>query len=80
MTEKRTFGFDRSSTDNKPGEEYERQLGAETDSAWGLVDEPAGTLIWLPKSVCHRTGGSTQLGAVIKLWVPDWLAEKRGLA
>ncbi len=46
-------------------------LEAETDLAYGIKEDDE--MIWLPKSRCEFD--------VVKsiMWVPEWLAEKKGL-
>lgn len=80
MTRLRKFGHAFSSTHDEPGDDYEFVLAVETDLAWGVVSDELDT-IFLPKSATSvgeprpRNPGDT-----IKLWVPDWLAEEKGIA
>ena len=63
------------STQDEPGDEYFFNLKHETDKAW-LVTDSEFRELWLPKSVCSRVAID---GKLVALWVPDWLAEEKGL-
>lgn len=64
------------STQDEPGDEYEFILETETAKAWAVLGRGLVT-VWLPKSACSRVAIS---GRQITLWIPDWLAESKGLA
>lgn len=80
MSRPARFGYGHSSTDDEPGEDYALTLVAETDLAWGVsegqFDSPT---IWLPKSACSCVKPAKVPGCMITVWVPDWLAEQKGL-
>jgi hypothetical protein len=74
----RRYIVGKSSTDIGPGDHYIFKLVAETDSAWGVSEGGfADETIWLPKSACSVEGKGQ---GMISLWVPDWLATKKGIA
>lgn len=81
MSRHKTFGFGRNSTDDEPGSDYNLTLAGETDLAWGVsegqFDSPT---IWLPKSACSCVMPAFVAGGIITIWIPDWLAEQKGLA
>jgi hypothetical protein len=75
------FGYGHNSTDDEPGSDYSLYYVTETDQAWGVTNDLwAGATIWLPKSACSYGGPKLERGQAIEIWVPDWLAEQKGLA
>jgi len=81
MSRRGRFGYGRNSTDDEAGDDYKLTLVSETDLAWavseGEFDSPT---IWLPKSACSCVAPAMKSGCMITIWVPDWLAEQKGLA
>lgn len=81
MTRRGRFGYGRNSTDDEPGDDYTLFYVAETDIAWGVTECPlTGATLWLPKSACSYGGPLPESGTRFKIWIPDWLAEAKGLA
>jgi hypothetical protein len=74
------FGHANNSTEDERGDDYSVYYVTESDQAWCVTDDPfAGRNIWLPKSACSYGGPRPAVGHVIEIWVPDWLAESKGL-
>lgn len=62
--------------------DYDVLFQVETERAIGIKRHDEDTeVIWLPKSVCEFVGlGGCKRGSVIRVTIPDWLAEKYDMA
>lgn len=76
----RRYIVGKRSTDIEPGDSYSLQFVTETADAWGVSEGGfESPLLWLPKSACSLEKAKPARGGVIELWVPDWLAEQKGI-
>lgn len=57
------------------------RLVAETGAAWGVTeDKMDDDAIWLPKSQVDMITHKPEIGEVVEVEAPEWLAVDRGLA
>ena len=57
------------------------RLVAQTPAALGFTeDEPTDPVIWLPRSQIELDDPDTEMGDVVSVELPEWLAIEKGLA
>lgn len=60
---------------------YSCHLKAETGAAWLVSDGDDSDAVeaWLPKSQCKMVTQNPEMGSVVEIEVPNWLADQKGL-
>ena len=60
---------------------YQVMYEGESEKAYKVCQQGKTEAIWLPKSQCQLDDDiEPKRGSFYRIWVPDWLAEKSGLA